>query len=97
MGPTIDIAFSFIILVMLTEHSRTNGACKMLQVVLFVQGIDMRSTQCSTTLGTEQVKPFEIIMLTINFDAAGFAFNREKLFRYNLIAFLLFFTEYKFI
>ena len=49
MVVTIDTAIVFVVGVLCAEHSRTDGACKVLDVVLSVKGGDVGAAKSAAT------------------------------------------------
>lgn len=54
-------ALMFVIRVLSTKHSRTDGARKMLNVVLAIQGCNVGAAESATTRETEKIEASKVI------------------------------------
>lgn len=57
-------------------------------MILFAQGIDMRTPQRTPAFGTQQVEPPKVILFTKDLQGAVNVLEREELFSDNLFAIL---------
>ena len=85
MEMAVDLALMLVVGVLCTKHRRTHRAGKMLDMIFTVQGRNIRASQGTTALVTEQIQTSEIVDLakgvlpTAVFPVDGKEFGRDNL------------------
>ena len=60
----VDFAFVFVVAILSTKNCWANGAGEVFDVVFALEGGDVRSAKCTTTLEAKKVKSSEIVGFT---------------------------------
>ena len=59
----VDFVVSLVVRVILAEDDMAEGACEVVQMVLFVSGLDVRALEGGVALDTDEAQPFEVVKL----------------------------------
>lgn len=89
-----DLAIVFVVRIVRTKRCWTCTACKMIRVVSFVQGNNVRSAKSLVACGTEKTKTSKVIMLTERVNLSVFSCVWEKLVSGHRVAILIAMDEH---
>jgi hypothetical protein len=79
MKMTKDVSIVFVVGIVGSEQSWTQGTCEMFHMILLVAGRDITTPQCHTTFCTDKIEALEVISFTKRGLLAVWAIYREEL------------------